>query len=55
MVSEIMQKEFLFGIKIYFPSIKINFYSIKYIYMISSIYISSIEINLYLKSNIFVI
>ena len=34
-VAEMLQKEFLCDIKLYFYSIKINLYSIKYIYIIS--------------------
>ena len=35
MVAEMLQKEFLCDIKVYFYSVKINLYSIKYIYMIT--------------------
>ena len=35
MPAEMLQKEFLFDIKIYFYSIKINLHLIEYIYMIS--------------------
>ena len=35
MVAEMLQKEFLCDIKLHFHSIKINLYSIEYIYMIS--------------------
>ena len=35
MVTEMLQKEFLCDIELYFYSVKISFYSIKYTYMIS--------------------
>ena len=49
MVAEMLQNESLCDIKIYFYSIKINFYSIKYIYDIK-IYFYSIKTNLYSKN-----
>ena len=48
MVADMLQKEFLCIIKIYFHSIKINFYLIKYIYDIK-IYFYSFKTNLYSK------
>ena len=54
MVAEMLQKEFLCDIKIYFYSIKINFYSIKYIYDIK-IYFYSIKTNLYSKKQTFLL
>ena len=46
MVAEMLQKEFLHDIEIYFYSVKTHLYSTKYMYMISNVFYS-IEINLY--------
>ena len=45
MVAELLQKELLCDIKIYFYSIRINLYSVNFIYMISKhIFIQSKQI-----------
>ena len=54
MVAEMLQKEFLCDIKKYFYSIKINLYSIKYIYVISK-YVFIQSINFYLIKFIYMI
>ena len=48
MVAELLQKELLCDIKIYFYSIRINLYSVNFIYMISKKFYS-IKTNLYSK------
>ena len=51
MVAEMLQKEFLWDIKIYFYSITMNFHSIKYIYDLK-IYLYSVNTNLYSKRKV---
>ena len=55
MVVEMLQKELLCNTKIYFYSIKINLYSVKYTINDIKIHFHSVKTNLYSKRNIFII